>query len=77
MKDLERAAHQFDLSDGNTLTVNIDFRQMGLGGDDSWGARPHPEYTLPAKPYRYRFRLRAITGKEGELEELVRQDFGL
>jgi beta-galactosidase len=28
---------------------------MGVGGDDSWGARTHPEYTLPAKQYQYEF----------------------
>lgn len=33
---------------------------MGVGGDNSWGARPHPEYTLPAKPYTYSFRITPI-----------------
>ena len=36
--------------------LNIDFAQMGVGGDNSWGARTHPEYTLPGgQPYKYRF----------------------
>jgi len=30
---------------------------MGVGGDDSWGARTHPEYTLPAQNYVFRFRI--------------------
>jgi beta-galactosidase len=30
---------------------------MGVGGDDSWGARTHPEYTLPAQDYEFRFRI--------------------
>ncbi len=46
---------------GNVTVVNIDMAQMGLGGDDSWSARVHPEFLLPAsKPYSYSFRLRAV-----------------
>jgi beta-galactosidase len=33
---------------------------MGVGGDDSWGALPHPEFRLPARNYDYAFRLRAF-----------------
>jgi beta-galactosidase len=49
---------------GQTTILNIDWQQMGLGGDDSWTPRTHPEYLLPAnKPYSYSFRLRAIEAK--------------
>lgn len=34
---------------------NIDFRQMGLGGDTSWGRMVHDEYTLPVRVYQYRY----------------------
>jgi hypothetical protein len=34
---------------------------MGVGGDDSWGALAHEPYQLPAKAYRYRFRLRPFS----------------
>mgnify|MGYP001822288971 CR=1 FL=1 len=27
------------------VTLNLDLQQMGVGGDTSWGARTHPEYT--------------------------------
>jgi beta-galactosidase len=39
---------------------HIDLGQMGVGGDDSWGARTHPEYTFPAKEYSYRFWLQTL-----------------
>ncbi len=39
------------------MTLDLDYAQMGLGGDTSWGARVHPEYSLPAGPYAYRVRL--------------------
>ena len=34
---------------------------MGVGGDTSWGARTHPEYTLTEREYGYAFRLRPLT----------------
>ena len=48
------------LASGSSTTVNIDFAQMGLGGDDSWSPRVHEQYRLPAKPYSYSFRLKGI-----------------
>jgi beta-galactosidase len=50
--------HAVDLVRRDLVTLNLDYRQMGVGGDTSWGARPHPQYTLPAGEYSYRFRLR-------------------
>ena len=44
------------------VTLNLDHRQMGVGGDDSWGARTHPQYTLPPHSYSYTFTLRAVEG---------------
>jgi beta-galactosidase len=49
---------------GNVTVVNVDMAQMGLGGDDSWSPRVHPEYQLPAtKPYEYSFRLRPVDAR--------------
>ncbi|CAG5012796.1 Beta-galactosidase [Dyadobacter sp. CECT 9275] len=48
------------LTRGNSTTVNIDLAQMGLGGDDSWSPRVHDQYRIPAKAYRYAYRLRAV-----------------
>jgi polyhydroxybutyrate depolymerase len=33
---------------------------MGLGGDDSWSPRVHPEYQLTSTDYRFAFRLQGI-----------------
>ncbi|MBP1766961.1 MAG: lacZ 7 [Candidatus Aminicenantes bacterium] len=46
-----------DLVERGFVELNIDLKQMGVGGDDSWGARTHPEYTLPAQNYVFRFRI--------------------
>jgi len=50
-------SHPGDLEKENFADLDIDYKQMGVGGDDSWGARTHDEYTLPARPYQYTFRM--------------------
>ena len=34
------------------VTLSLDWQQMGLGGDDSWSPRVHPEYQLEARHLR-------------------------
>ena len=53
--------HTVDVVPRDLTSVNIDFRQMGVGGDDSWGARTHPEYRLTEKEYSYSFRIVPVT----------------
>ena len=52
---LEKAKHQFDVKEGDCLTVNVDAVQMGVGGDNSWGARPHAPYMPGEGTYRLVF----------------------
>ncbi len=41
--------------------VRIAEQQMGVGGDDSWGAKVHPEYLLDVNsPKKFRFCFRGI-----------------
>ena len=50
--------HGADIKIGETVQWNIDFLQMGVGGDTSWGRLVHPEYTIPAnKTYKYSFKI--------------------
>lgn len=51
--------HGADIKVENTLQWNIDLKQMGVGGDTSWGRLVHKEYTIPAnKTYNYSFTIR-------------------
>ncbi len=52
---LDKAKHQWELKKAGAITVNVDAAQMGVGGDDSWGARPHDRHMLGAGTYRLRF----------------------
>ncbi len=53
--------HTIDINPKDQVFVTIDLKQMGLGGDDSWGALPHPQYLLPADDYFFKFRLKPYT----------------
>ena len=48
------------LARADFITLHVDFGQMGVGGDDSWGAQTHDEYKLFPKPYSLRFLLQPI-----------------
>ncbi len=66
MDDIEKAKHINELPDRNIITLNIDYLQQGVGGDDSWSqnALPHPEFRIPAKNYSYNFSIKPVK-KEG------------
>lgn len=46
--ELENAAHANELPQVHYTVIRAALAQMGVGGDDSWGARVHDEYLLPA-----------------------------
>ena len=48
---------KIDLMEKNHTDWLIDYKQMGVGGDNSWGARPHDKYTLYPGEYSYSFML--------------------
>ena len=47
--ELENASHHYELPPVHHTVVKCSLQQMGVGGDDSWGACTHPEYCLPAE----------------------------
>ncbi len=59
---IENANRIEELEFGNTITLNIDHKQMGVGGDNTWSidARPHKPFRVSAKEYQYSFRLQII-----------------
>jgi beta-galactosidase len=56
--------HTVDVRERDLTSINIDYKQMGVGGDDSWGAWTHPEYRLTEKEYSYSFRISTISSGE-------------
>ncbi|SHF09976.1 beta-galactosidase [Mariniphaga anaerophila] len=64
--------HTTDIKPRDLTSVNIDFMQMGVGGDNSWGAWTHDEYRLTEKEYKYSFRMKAISPEESP-EKLAKE----
>ena len=60
-EEMDQAAHHHQMPTHGETWLNVDWKQMGLGGDDSWGALPLPQYRMPAAPMKYRFRLRPLS----------------
>jgi len=71
----KKQRHTTDIKLRELITLNLDYKQMGVGGDTSWGARPHPQYTIPAQEYTYRFRLRPFSAQETPAGLLSRTKF--
>jgi beta-galactosidase len=56
--------HPFELPKREEIYLNIDLAQRGVGGDDSWWAKPHAQYCLLPQDYAFAFRLHPL--KEGD-----------
>ncbi len=68
-KDMEEAEYTFQIPRRPGVLLNLDFRQMGVGGVDSWSrnALPLEPYRLPSsQPYSYKYRLTPVAGDFGE-----------
>ena len=44
--EMENAMHPFELPQVHYTVVRVSKQQMGIAGDDSWGAKPLPEYLI-------------------------------
>jgi beta-galactosidase len=57
---MDVAEYDFQLAPERRTYLNLDAVQMGVGGNNSWGALPLPDYLLPNRDYRYRYTIRGI-----------------
>ena len=54
--ELETAMHLEELKEPSYTWVRLAAKQMGVGGDDSWGAPVHKEFKLnPKEPLSLEF----------------------
>lgn len=75
MEDLEYRPSQVERRHGGSIVkkemvwLNIDHRQMGVGGDNTWGAQVHPEYTITPHEWKYSFTLQPLEAGEDAAEK--------
>ena len=66
----------WDLKRDKEITLRIDLQQMGLGGTNSWGAKPLSSYMLGAKKtYTHKFRITPVRGLMEDPNELANIGF--
>ena len=60
VNEIESAYHHYELPKSHCTALNINMIQMGVGGDDSWGAPTHDEYLVRSnKKYVFTYTLEA------------------
>lgn len=57
--------HPYEMKKRENIFLNIDYGQMGVGGDNSWRDQPHEIYQLIPHEYYYSYKVKAF-----ELEEV-------
>ncbi len=59
--ELENATHEYELPPIHNTVIRLSSMQMGIAGDDTWGARTHKEFLIDAsKPLEFEFTFQGI-----------------
>lgn len=60
-EELTNVLHSYMLGEKDDVTLRLNQRQMGVGGDNSWGAKPFEQYLNPSdQEYEYTYTLKPI-----------------
>jgi beta-galactosidase len=52
--------HTNDIVKKDGVYIATDLKMMGVAGDNSWGARPYEEYSIPVENYTFVFSIEPI-----------------
>ncbi|WP_282160498.1 glycoside hydrolase family 2 TIM barrel-domain containing protein [Ulvibacterium marinum] len=58
--ETKQQRHTFDIVKRDLVNINIDYRQMGVGGDNSWGLMALEKYQIPATNLSYSYIIKPI-----------------
>ena len=70
--EMEKAKYSFEMKRSEDIHLNIDLAQLGVGGNNSWGATALDDYQLKNEPTAYRFYMRPFDGSTEEIGSLPR-----
>ena len=56
----QRHPSDLDLNSKEAVYLHLDYKQRGVGGDDSWGRLPHDPYRLLDKQYSYSYTISLV-----------------
>ena len=72
---LRRMHHVNDITPRDFVEVCVDMKQQGVGGYDSWGARPEPFHQIPAnRDYSWGFTLVPVRSAS-QANEVAKYDY--
>jgi len=66
-EDLTRAKHTYELKRREAITLNLDYKQSGLGGA-SCGPDTLPKYHVKPQPVHFKVRMRPISSRDTAME---------
>jgi len=74
--NINLAKHTNELHHAGFITLNIDLKQMGIGGNDSWSpvGAPLEKYQIQARPYQYSFWILPLTEKLQTIKNTKKND---
>ena len=58
--DRKSQTHTYDIIKRPIVNLNINYKQMGVGGDDSWGKQPHDEYKIKPENLSFNYSISPI-----------------
>ncbi len=58
--EVENAAHHHELPPIHNTFIRPALARRGVAGDDTWGARPHKEFVIPARPMTFMFSFQGV-----------------
>jgi beta-galactosidase len=67
--------HAGELVERDLVSLNIDHRQMGVGGVNSWGTTGLSNYSLYYQEYQYTFKLRPFSAEDGSPDALAKERY--
>lgn len=70
LENLTQAKYPYELRPSDSITLNIDHKQLGLGGDNSWNPSTHKEFLVDQASYEFSFEMMPIDS-ERELSKLL------
>ncbi len=57
---VKQQRHTTDIEKRNLVNINIDSKQMGIGGDNSWGRMPLKKYQISAANHTYSYTIKPL-----------------
>lgn len=58
--EIKKQRHTTDINPENKVFLHVDYKQRGVGGDNSWGALPHEKYRLLDNIYNYSYTIQLL-----------------